>query len=160
MVSKKELSELLFEGKPTYYYFDTDVARHYCFDSEIDFTAYKISNYQNEQLLWFANDLLTNSQMHSSIFIHIPTVKKSLTPFMKTLGTIVEAYNSKTDIVIMNTSFDYRWTEGKIDFFQAGHTHEDINDLKCGSIPVIVTRNFPSTSGGKEPLFDIINVNY
>lgn len=162
MLSQEEINLALNDGRKSYYSFSTHFSQHYCFDSGIDWDSDYMNDYRWEQIEWFANDLLLNEAQNISLFIHIAFFgerEKSLTAFMKNIGVIVEAFNKKEHVMLNDCSYDYSSSFGHIDFIQAGHLHQDMNDVLCGGIPVIITTSF-TPFGGAKPTLDIVSVNY
>ena len=162
MLSQDEINLAMYNGQKAYYSFETKLSRYYCFDSGIDWDSDYMNDYRWEQISWFANNLLSNENEHITLFVHIAVFgekEKTLTALMKQLGFVISAFNKKEQIEINNERYDFSACIGHIDFVQAGHLHEDINNFLCGGIPVIITTSFFS-QGSTTPTFDIVNVDY
>ena len=161
-LSQEEINDALFFGKKSYYFFDSQNTRHYCFDSGVDWGTEYLSDYQKEQLLWFANDLFDDSKYHKTIIIHIALndYDGNVTSFMDGIGKVIQSYNGKNKISLDNQSFDYSKTNGRIDFIQCGHLHKDFSNFYCGGVPIIATRTFSSPEIATKPTFDIVLSDY
>ena len=162
MLSQEELNDALFGGKKAYYSFDIKKTKNYCFDSGLDWDSYDMNDYRWEQIDWFATDLIFNYLPHITLFIHIALINYDyiLSLFMRYLGEIVSAFNSRESINLKGKIYDYSQCVGHIDFFQAGHFHMDVNNCTCGGIPVIITDSFCSSDGNGSPTFDWVFVDY
>ena len=161
MLPQETLNNILYNGSNSYYYFDSSTTRHYCFDSGIDWVADTLTEYQEKQINWFANSLLSNKKVHNTVFIHMTSAYSDgvLTKMMQDIGPIIEAYNSKKTITIQNTVFDYSLAAGKVDYIQSGHSHKDAIFYAFG-IPVLLTRNLCDLDSAFQPSFDIVLVDY
>lgn len=161
ILSQDTINSILFNGLKSYYYFDTPTTRHYCFDSGLDRTAKSVNNYQQEQILWFANTLLNDTKEHKTVFIHITNIEWQgpLSEMMKRLGAIINAFNDKKTIVVQNDVFDYSSSNGKIDFVQSGHIHAD-SMFEYEGIQIITTNKFYALGTESQPTFDIVLADY
>lgn len=162
-LSQETINDIFYNGKNSYYNFSTINTSYYCFDSGIDWFAFDLSEYQKEQLKWFADSLLNDDFIHKAIFIHIALVRyestRVITSMMSEIGKIVEEYNSKKAIVVNGNYYDYSSCNGEIKFIQAGHSHVDLNTI-CGSIPTIITSSFASPEAVSKPTLDVVFVDY
>lgn len=161
-LSLDEIRRALFNGGPTYYYFSSETTTHYCFDSGIDWDGDLIDEYRSEQLLWFAEKLLSDKKEHKTILIHIGigNYYGESTAMMNELGKIIESFNDKKTVYVNDVLFDYSKSNGYIDFIQSGHIHWDVNSYSCGNIPIIVTRTFSSPEVATQPTFDLVLADY
>lgn len=158
-LTQQELQKALFKGRKSYYFFDTKLTRHYCFDSGIDWDSAFLNRFRNEQIKWFANDLKLNNKQHITIFIHIAFTgiqQKPLSALLSNLGTIIKSYNERKSVSFLGHVYDYKKAKGHIDFIQSGHEHIDINNRFCGGVPIITTRTFASSNA----TFDSVFVDY
>lgn len=162
MLSTDELEESMFRGGLSYYYFDTSTTRNYCFNSCVNWNDNYMDMYLWQQVKWFATDLFANKKEHISLFSHIAlnNTNYEQTAFMKNIGSVIRAFNSKNSVEIEGSLFDYSSCVGHIDFIQAGHNHKDINNRFCGGVPIIVTTSFSSPEVATQPTFDYVRVNY
>ena len=162
VLSQNEINDAMFGGNKSYYYFDTCLTRHYCFDSGIDWDNHIMTEYKIEQIRWFAEDLIINTKLHSDVFIHIALEENNtkLTPFMEEIGKIIFAYNNKQSVDYNGVVYDFSSADGHIDIIQAGHAHKDITGFTCGGIPVVVTTTISSPEAVTQPTFDYVYINY
>ena len=162
MFSQDELNNILFNGQKSYYRIDTSNSSYYCFDSGIDWTASQISDYQSEQLEWFAESLLTDSKPFKSIFIHIAVIGEdnTRTAMMSKIEGIIESFNKKESVNLFGRSLDYNDSIGTISFIQCGHQHIDFVGYAYNEVPIILTRTFGSPESSTQPTFDIVFVDY
>lgn len=162
MLDQNEINDTIFYGKKSYYFFDSKLTRHYCFDSGIDWYGDRMNNYRYEQIDWFASELLKDEKSHNSIFIHIGLSNSdgSSTAMMQELGRIIYSYNNKETITINGCEYDYKYTQGHVDYILSGHLHQDTNDFFCGGVPIISTRTFSSPEIATQPTFDLVLADY
>ena len=162
MLDQKTINDSFFNGDKSYYSFDTFTTKHYCFDSGIEWGDDTMGAYRWEQIDWFANDLLLNDKPHISLYIHMAlnTSGTSLSDFATNIGTIISAFNSKTDIILNTKRYDFSKASGTIEYVQSGHNHKDILGFLCGGIPLIVTTSFSSPEAVSRPTFDIVFSDY
>lgn len=159
LLDNETIERLMFDGNKTYYSFETETTKYFCFNSGIDWDSGVLNLFRIEQVHWFANELTNSKKPHSTIFIHIPTINGVLTALMHEIGNIVEAYNTKKCLTFNGNFYDFSQTIGKVDYIQSGHLHSDIN-LTCGGIPVIVTTSFSHPSVVSRPTFDLVFADY
>lgn len=174
-LSVQSVSNLMYYGRNAYYTFDGKNTRFYCFDSRRDDKNLStIDNYLQSQVIWFARELEKDGSEHIALAIHIlyrswsNGVGQNLTPFSDYLLTIAEAYNSRSQTVIVNGTIlvdednnpiDYSQKTGRVEFLIAGHTHADGNeDLYLHGIPCIITTWVRASS--TVATFDLCYVDY
>ncbi len=71
MLSQEIINNVMFNGGKSYYLFFSHYTSFYCFDSGVDFLERTTTDYQWEQIEWFANSLLDDKSPHKVIFIHL-----------------------------------------------------------------------------------------
>lgn len=153
---------LLSNVGKTYYVFDANTFRMYCFDS---WASGALDSYANEQIAWFANSLLTESAKHIVIAIHILYNEGTLKPLGDELTKCAAAYNSRAMYSYNGATYDFSSVtgDGKVGFVIAGHEHRDITGTVNG-IPYIMTINttsYSDTSFANLPLpVDLIKVDW
>lgn len=157
ILSNEALSECMFGGQETYYSFETENAKYYCFNSGIEDEDNIMTEFKWEQIDWFAKGLIDNAKKHISIFIHIAlNSKKEITAFMENIGKVVHAFNNKESLELNNIIYDYSSSIGRVDFVQAGHEHSDSLSNLCDNVPIIITTNYSFD----RPTFDHVFINY
>lgn len=161
ILSQETLTDILFDGKKSYYRYDTSLTTYYFFDTGIDWEDHLMTPYKAEQVTWFANDLLKDGNKHKVLFMHIPlNYEYSLTAFTLSISKIVNAYNNRKSIHIGNRLFNYSKAIGTIEFAQSGHFHKDLNNYYCGEVPFIVTTSFSAEGVASQPTFDFVLIDY
>ena len=164
MLSQDTINDIFFNGQPSYYCFEVDNTSCYCFDSGIDWFALNLSEYQQEQLGWFAGSLLEDHHPYKNIFVHMALFSHGsavvVTSLMSEVGRIIEAFNSRSSVIINNVNYDYSSSVGTIEFIQSGHLHSDVNSFECGGVPIVVTTSFAAPEAVSRPTFDVVFVDH
>ena len=158
MLSQEEINGAMFSGNKSYYSYNSEYTCHYCFDSGIDWNNKIITPYRQEQINWFANELLSDTKPHKTILIHMALELNgdnySITAMVDSICDIINAFNKRQSIIIDNKTFDYSNSVGLIDYIHSGHTHHDgIYSYK--NVPIIVTTSFMNNCS-----FDLVVVDY
>lgn len=123
--------------KHLYYHFSGTNSSWYVFDTGIENEA--IGDYQNEQLLWFANSLLNERSQHIVLVAHILNYSdSSIQPLIESVLAIAAGYNAKEVVTVDERNFDYVSADGKVSFLIAGHSHKDWDGV-INTIPCILT---------------------
>lgn len=130
----------------TYYKFKANTFDMYCFDS---WQSGALDSYANEQIAWFANSLLEETNEHIVIAIHILYDSGNLRPFGEQLSLCAQAYNNRSTYTYNGVSYNFANATGKVGFIIAGHEHGDSSGT-LNDIPYIMTRN---TTGYSETTF-------
>lgn len=151
---------LLANVGKTYYKFDANTFRMYCFDS---WQSGALDSFANEQIDWFAEALTNETTEHIVIAIHILYDNDNLSAIGNQITLCAQAYNSRSTFTYNNETYDFTNATGKVAFVIAGHEHGD----KMGSvndIPYILTRNltgYGETAFANLPLpLDLMKVDW
>lgn len=147
-------------GGKSYYDFKARATKFYIFDSGIDWTAGVVSEYEWEQVDWFANKLLAGSDEHIGLMLHLISNNASeIQPvaFAQTLLDIAYAFNSRTSITRHDITYDFSSATGYVEFMLGGHTHSDL-DTTFHDIPIVITTRV--LTPGTNPTFDLVMVDY
>ena len=158
-LSNQSIVDLWYRGGKAYYEFHGANTRFFCFDTGIE--NQQIGSYGYEQAEWFANKLLTNTDSHIALAVHILYYNLAnlyVQPLTQTLLDIAQAFNNRSTITVNGNSYNFSNCSGTIEFLISGHTHEDGNAVING-IPCIVTANVRHDES-VGPTFDLILVNY
>ena len=151
---------LLANAGKTYYRFDANTFRLYCFDS---WTAGTLDAYAGEQIAWFANALKSETAAHIAIAIHILYDEETLKGIGDELTKCAAAYNSRSTYTYDGVTYNFADATGKVAFVIAGHNHADATGTVNG-IPYILTVNttgYSDTNFGNLPLpVDLIRVDW
>ena len=81
-----------------------------------------------KQLRWFAESLFATPPHHSVIVLgHTPVYKELVWHFIgsQPFRDIIEAYNSRSTVMIGSTKFDFASAQGKVIMTLSGHGHTD-----------------------------------
>ena len=128
------------EERKAYYRYDAPNSHIYVFDTGVENET--VGTYQNAQLDWFANALLSDNSPHIIIALHIlyPYTISSGTiePLTDKVFLIAQAYNARTAITINGNTYDYSTSTGTVSFGIAGHTHRDTSGV-LHDIPFVVS---------------------
>ena len=161
-LSQEIINNIFFNGGKSYYCFQTTYTSYYCFDTGIDWLASQISNYQKEQIEWFAKSLMTDCKPYIVLFLHIPYIGEStaLTAMLTSITTIISSYNRRTVVSISNREFDYTNCSGYVTFIQSGHKHKDVSDRYFENIPIVITDWFEMNNNYIYHPFDVVFSDY
>lgn len=157
-LSHDTMRNLMFrENGNTYYTFKGNQTRFFVFDTGTDWED-AMTSYRYEQLQWFANSLLSNTDEHIVILQHIyyQGDTSELFPMSAIEQSIIGAFNNRSSIVVNGQTYNFANARGKIYCIIAGHSHKDsVNNTS--SVPVILTTNMMS---GNTPTFDMCLIDY
>ena len=143
------------DTKKAYYSFDGAAAKCYVLDTGIEHND--MTSYDWEQIAWLAGKLAEDDPEHAIIFLHIIMQSGSVQTNASNFASLVQAYNGHTSVTLNGVSYSFANCTGHVDFWMAGHTHEDsIGTL--GGIPYIITGTNFYTSDA--PLIDLVLVDY
>ena len=161
ILPQETINNVLYNGGNSYYYFEGQYSRYYCFDSGLDWLSNSITEYQKEQICWFANSLLDDQKSHKTVLIHmaLTTFSGQQSRMMQQLGDIMEAFNNKTKITVYDQIIDYSYSFGTIDYVQSGHLHVDCA-FTYKEIPIVSTIPFFEKGLENQPSFDIVFEDY
>ena len=144
----------------TYYKFDANTFRMYCFDS---WESAALDSYGKSQVAWFADSLENETAEHIVIAIHILLDSGNLMPMGDELTKCAAAYNARTTYTYNGTTYDFSSATGKVAFVIAGHRHLDDAGTVNG-IPYILTTNtteYSDTTFNNLPLpIDLMKVDW
>lgn len=126
----------------TYYTFDANTFKMYCFDS---WQSAALDTFAGEQIAWFAHSLESENAKHIVVAIHILYDAETLRPFGEQISLCAEAYNGKSTYTYGGTTYDFSSATGKVGFIIAGHEHADKSGT-LNNIPYIITRNLTGYS--------------
>ena len=141
--------------KKAYYSFDGSNSKCYVLDTGIEHTT--MLAYDWEQVAWLANKLKTDDADHSIIFSHILYSSDSVQTNAATFGSLIEAYNNRTTITLNSVTYDFTGCSGHVEFWVAGHTHNDSNGIING-IPYFITAT--NSFNSDIPLIDLVLADY
>ena len=147
-------------GGKSYYDFKARATKFYVFDSGIDWTVGVVSEYEWEQVDWFANKLLAGSDEHIGLMLHLISNNASeIQPvaFAQILLDIAYAFNSRTSITRHDITYDFTSATGYVEFMLGGHTHSDLS-ATFHDIPIVTTTRV--LTPGTNPTFDLVLVDY
>ena len=147
-------------GGKSYYDFKARATKFYVFDSGIDWTASVVSEYEWEQVAWFANKLLAGSDEHIGLMLHLISNNASeIQPvaFAQTLLDIAYAFNSRASVTKNGITYDFASATGYVEFMLGGHTHSDLS-ATFHDIPIVITTRV--LTPGTNPTFDLVLVDY
>lgn len=143
-LSNQQLVNLWFRkwGK-LYYSFLGTSTRFYVFDSGIDWVT-AMDSYKWEQVDWFANQLLSNTDDNIILVTHIAELNyqdpsafgNNITPITDNILLIAEAFNARNSITLNGQTYDFSSKTGKVKCLLCGHLHFDANAI-VHNIPVI-----------------------
>lgn len=162
VLADSTIASLMFrdtDTKKSYYSFDGANSKCYVLDTGRAGSYHSaMLDYDWEQIDWLAGKLAEDDPEHGIIFLH--TIHNSTTdPQINAanFGTLVEAYNSHTSVTLNSQTYNFTACTGRIEFWVAGHTHQDeIGTL--GGIPYIITATNSYTSD--VPLIDLTLADY
>lgn len=131
------------DTKKAYYTFKGSNTTFYVFDTGTE--AETVGAYHNEQLLWFADALRSETgNIALAYHIHFYQVKDDgtelLQPMTAEIVRIANAYNNRASVTVNGQTFNYTGATGNIRFALTGHTHRD-NVTNVGTFPVVETLN-------------------
>lgn len=131
------------DTKKAYYTFKGSNTTFYVFDTGTE--AETVGTYHNEQLLWFADALRSETgNIALAYHIHFYQVKDDgtelLQPMTAEIVRIANAYNNRTTVTVNGQTFDYTGATGDIRFALTGHTHRD-KVTNVGTFSVVETVN-------------------
>ena len=152
------LASILFrdtDTKKAYYSFDGSNSKCYVLDTGIEHSS--MLAYDWEQVDWLANKLLEDDAEHAIIFLHIIVNQGSIQTNASNFGTLVQAYNGHTSVTLNGVTYNFSACSGHVDFWVAGHTHEDSTGT-LGGIPYMITGS--NSHNSDVPLIDLVLVDY
>lgn len=156
-LTHQTLVNLMFRtNKNTYYEWSGNNTRFFVFDTQTDWES-KMNDFKWEQIDWFANKLLTNTNEHIIILQHI--YYKSgidITPMSEQLQSLSGAFNNKEEVTINAKTYNFTSAKGKIHCIIAGHSHLDAI-ITDSNIPVWLTADMMKDN---IPTFDLMFVDY
>jgi len=140
------INNILYRDENTqksYYAFDTPLTKYYCFDTGIDWDT-AITDYQQEQLNWFAQALANADDRHIVVAMHIfshatdeADFGRDERPMATEIVSIITAYNNRSSIAVGGVTYDYSAKAGKVHCILTGHTHFDKIYYANDNLPVI-----------------------
>lgn len=160
-LSNQQIVDLWFkEYGNAYYTFEGDNTRFYVFDSGIDWVL-AMDSYKWEQVDWFANQLLKNTNENIILATHIAELNykdstqfsDKITPVVNNVLLVAEAFNARNIILLNGQTYDFSHATGKIRCMLCGHVHFDANAIVHG-IPIFCIDD------AKDDIFDLILVDY
>ena len=156
-LTHQTLVNLMFRtNKNTYYDWSGNNTRFFVFDTQTDWES-KMNDFKWEQIDWFANELLTNTNEHIIILQHMYyTSGVNIAPMSEQLQSLSGAFNNKEEVMINAKTYNFTSAKGKIHCIIAGHSHLDAI-ITDSNIPVWLTTNMME---GNIPTFDLMFVDY
>lgn len=160
ILSNQQMVNLWFRkwGK-MYYSFKGSNTKFYVFDTGLDGAISSAMNsYKWEQVDWFANELINNSDSHIIIALHIvqmtgQTFGDNVTPITDNVLKVAEAFNARTSITLNGETYNFANSQGKVHAAICGHTHYDATAV-INNIPVYCIKD------AQEGAFDLLLLDY
>ena len=156
-LTHQTLVNLMFRtNKNTYYEWSGNNTRFFVFDTQTDWES-EMNDFKWEQIDWFANKLLTNTNDHIIILQHIYyTSGVNIAPMSEQLQSLSGAFNNKGEVTINGKTYNFTSAKGKIHCIIAGHSHRDAI-ITDSNIPVWLTANMMKDNIAT---FDLMFVDY
>ena len=156
-LTHQTLVNLMFRtNKNTYYEWSGNNTRFFVFDTQTDWES-EMNDFKWEQIDWFANKLLTNTNDHIIILQHIYyTSGVNIAPMSEQLQSLSGAFNNKGEVTINGKTYNFTSAKGKIHCIIAGHSHMDAI-ITDSNIPVWLTANMMKDNIAT---FDLMFVDY
>ena len=162
-LSNNTIRNLFFrkEGK-AFYSVDGINTKFLIFDTHKEHEV--ATDYDNEQILWYLSELQKNTTENIILMPHIvypwaddngiytPTVH----PLASKLLEIAQAFNNKTTISVLGTSYNFASATGKVRCLIGGHSHTDYVTT-INTVPVVLTTHLRD---GNSPTFDLCLADY
>ena len=141
--------------RKNYYSFDGTTAKCYVLDTGIEHSD--MIDYDWEQVDWLADQLVRDDPQRAIIFLHIMLTSGYVQTNASHFGYIVEAYNLHTTATFAGRTYDFTSCTGHVDFWVAGHAHQDVIGTEAGIPYVITTTN---NLYSDDPVVDLFSVDY
>lgn len=156
-LTHQTLVNLMFRtNKNTYYIWSGNNTRFFVFDTQTDWES-EMNDFKWEQIDWFANKLLTNTNDHIIVLQHIYyTSGVNIAPMSEQIQSLSGAFNNKEEVTINAKTYNFTSAKGKIHCIIAGHSHRDAI-ITDSNIPVWLTANMMKDN---IPTFDLMFVDY
>lgn len=158
-LTQDTLRNLMFQdfGK-CYYEFKGAHTRFFILDTGTDWDN-TMTNYRWEQIAWLASNLLSNTDDHIIIGMHIysnsvDTWDNSTSVFAQNVQSLLAAFNARGAITLNNVSYNFSAGVGKVHCIICGHTHADYLDTNA-AVPVWCTDDVDNNC-----TFDLMLVDY
>ena len=154
----KTIVDLMFyKFGNSYYSFNKNWVRFFIFDTGLDWEP-QMNDFRWEQIHWFAKELCNNDIKNIVIAMHMYTNNDLKTPvdFSKKIMEVSEAYNSRTQILLTEKSYDFSEAIGNISCVLCGHSHADFISYEY-KIPIVGTTRLKSDN---VPTFDLCVFNW
>ncbi len=145
----------------TYYSFATEKSRFYVFDSGIDWDHASLSSLDEEQIVWFLEQLKNSDDQHIVLAPHMVYMDDALTSVhvaTETYAEISAAYNARTSYTYNEKNYDFSTKTGQVEYMIAGHKHVDYVSELSG-IPVVLTHTMKDVVDGI-PSSNFVFANY
>lgn len=161
-LSDQSIRNLWYRGSKAYYDFMGANTRFFCFDTGTERQALDTFNgYGWEQAEWFASELESNASDHIVILAHMlywQLTNRPVQPLAQELLDIAAAFNARTTITVNGNEHDYSTAHGRVEFYLAGHNHDD-DVYAINGIPCVVTTNVRHDES-YGPSFDLMFIDY
>lgn len=157
-LTNETIASILFrdtDTKKAYYSFDGSNSKCYVLDTGIEHST--MLTYDWDQVDWLADKLATDDAEHAIIFMHIIMQGGAVQTNASNFGTLVEAYNNHATVTLNSKTYDFTGCTGHVDFWVAGHTHQDSTGT-LGGIPYFITAT--NSYNSDVPLIDLALVDY
>ena len=157
-LSNQQMINLWFrKWDKMYYTFKGSNSTFYIFDSGIDWDR-TMNAYRWEQVDWFANSLLSNTDLNIIIGIHIiqndaSTFGTKIAELADNVTKIADAFNGRQSITLNDITYNFSNSVGKVRVAICGHTHYDAT-ATLNNIPVLCIKNATAHC------FDMILIDY
>ena len=149
-LTESQLRNLWYGGGRCYYKIEKRNCTYFAFDTGLD-NDDTLNAYRVEQLKWVCDELLTGSEAHYVMLLHIvfddPNDTTSISAMSEELGNIITAYNGRLTYTIDGETFDFSQKTGRVCFTLCGHLHRDLNST-LGGVPLIAITNTAKNGNG------------
>lgn len=141
--------------KKAYYSFNGSNSKCYVLDTGVEHNT--MLPYDWEQVDWLAKQLITDDADHAIIFMHILMHAGSVQTNANNFGILVETYNNHSSVTLNDKTYNFSKCSGHVDFWVAGHAHED-GEGTLGNIPYFITTT--NAYDSDVPIIDLVLVDY
>ena len=148
-----------------YYSFNGNTTRFFVFDTGLDRVYdHEDSSYDNEQILWFINELLNNDAEHMVIVGHLWTADyENRWEPLQTAEEVADAFNRRGTYTFKGTTYNFASGNGIVHCIMNGHEHGDAIYTEV-LLPRIVTKAVNIKSGVNQMdwgwSFDLVLLDY
>ena len=152
------LTNILFSRWNRHYYtFNGRNTIFYVFDTGSSLNT-AMNSYRYEQVKWFCNGLVNNTNLHIVIVMHMAQTGTEddapiTCPMAQNLSAAANAFNNRGSYTVDGSSYNFSSCVGRVHIILAGHWHQD-NNYVYNNIPIYIIDD--ARTGN----FDIISLDY